>query len=82
MCTTNKTLATEKGKEHSLAELASRRANKPEKKDNASLPAGFPMYFYCNSCGHLADELPESYTGKPKKLCDECQALKDLDWLE
>ena len=75
-------LATQQGKEFALAELKKRRENQPEQKNNSSLPAGFPMYFYCRSCGHLSDELPESYTGTPKKLCDECQALKDLGWLE
>jgi hypothetical protein len=40
------------------------------------------MYFYCISCGGLADVLPESYIGRPSRLCKECQALKDLGWLE
>jgi hypothetical protein len=75
-------LATEKGKKFALAVLRARRANKPDRIDNSSLYAGSPMYFYCISCGHLADELPEGYMSGPKKLCDECQALKDLGWLE
>ena len=40
------------------------------------------MYFYCKACGALSDTLPESYLGIPKDLCDECEALKDLGWLE
>jgi uncharacterized OB-fold protein len=75
-------LATEKGKEYALKQLAKRRKNRPEKIRNSSLPAGSPMYFYCKTCGHLADEKPESYILPPKSLCDECQALKDLGWLE
>lgn|GEM_PF-1744216 len=80
-----KKLATTKGKAFALEALAKRRkANaKKEKIDNSKLPAGSPMFFYCTSCDDLADELPENYfISKPKKLCDECQALKDLGWLE
>jgi hypothetical protein len=75
-------VATTAGKESALAALKQRRANQPSQINNASLPAGSPMYFYCISCGHLSDQLPESYTCTPKKLCEECQALKDLGWLE
>ena len=73
---------TEQGKEAALAALAERRANVPVKIDNASLMAGSPMYFYCISCGHQSDVLPESYFGTPRKLCSECAALKELGWLE
>jgi len=75
-------LATEQGKAYALNCLQQRRENKPKQIDNGSLYAGSPMYFYCKSCGHLADTKPESYFTPPKKLCAECQALKDLGWLE
>jgi hypothetical protein len=75
-------LATEKGKEAALRALAKRRKDKPKQIDNASLYAESPMYFYCISCGHTADVLPEGYLTTPKKLCAECRALKDLGWLE
>jgi hypothetical protein len=75
-------LATQLGKKHALAELAKRRKNQPKQIRNSSLPAGYPMYFYCQTCGHIADTKPESYIFAPKSLCDECQALKDLGWLE
>lgn len=77
-------LATTKGKDVALKALAKRRKENAKKKkiDNGSLYAGSPMYFYCKSCDGLADTLPESYISPPKKLCDECQALKDLGWLE
>lgn len=75
-------LATTKGKEFALAALRKRRKNKPEQKNNALLYAGSPMYYYCESCGHLSDMLPENHVGEPKRLCDECQALKDLGWLK
>lgn len=74
--------ATEKGREYALKQLKKRRANPPKHIDNASLYAGSPMYYYCRACGHTADVLPESHLSLPKKLCTECQALKDLGWLE
>ena len=79
-----KSLATTKGKEFALKALAKRRKEnaKKEKIDNSKLHSGSPMYYYCICCDALADELPESHTSTPKKLCDECQALKDLGWLE
>lgn len=75
-------LATTNGKEFALKALKARRESPPKQIDNASLYAGSPMYFYCISCNHVSDVLPESYLGRPKNLCKECQALKDLDWLE
>ncbi len=75
-------LATTDGREAALQALAERRANKPEQINDSQLPAGSPMHFYCISCGHQSDRLPENYTSPPKELCTECQALKDLGWLE
>jgi hypothetical protein len=74
--------ASNKRKDVALKKLAERRANKPSKVNNAGLYAGSPMYFYCVSCGHASDVLPESYTSPPKKLCEKCQFLKDSGWLE
>ncbi len=76
--------ATTKGKEVALKALADRRTENAtkEKINNASLRAGSPMYFYCQSCGALADTKPEYYITSPKEICDECQALKNLGWLE
>jgi len=71
------------GRSAAVAALNERRENKPNKIDNASLPAGAPMYYYCISCGHLSDTKPENWViGSVKKLCSECQAMKDLGWLE
>jgi len=57
---------------------ARKKANKNKKRiDNASLPAGSPMYFYCRECGDESDVLPESYIGTPKRYCRPCQDLKD-----
>lgn len=75
-------LATMNGKEAALEALRERRENKPEQRDNNTLPAGAPMYFYCISCGHSSDILPENYINLPNKLCIECRALQELGWLE
>jgi hypothetical protein len=74
--------ATIHEKDFALKALAARRQNNLQKKriDNASLPAGAPMYFDCLTCA--ADiVVPEDYMTKPK-LCPECQALKEVGWLE
>lgn len=75
-------METEKGKAHAMEKLQERRDNAPKKINNASLPAGAPMIFYCISCGHVSDRLPESYICRPKKICDECSSMKELGWLE
>ena len=75
-------LATVKGKKFALEALAKRRKKKVKKINNGSLYAGSPMYYYCKSCPCLAEVLPETHISRPKQLCDECQALKDLGWLE
>ena len=78
----SRSFATEQGREAALEALEKRRAHPPVKLDNASLPAGSPMYYYCRACGHLADTKPENwFLTLPKKLCPECQALQDLGWL-
>lgn len=82
---TEKSLATTKGKAHALDALAMRREenSKKERIDNSQLPAGSPMYYYCISCNGISDIKPEGwFLGSVAKLCKECQALKDLDWLE
>lgn len=73
---------TTQGKKKAIAALEKRREenNTRERIDNGSLYAGSPMHFDCLTCG--ADiVVPESYITRPD-LCTECQALKDLDWLE
>lgn len=77
-------LATTRSKKFALEALKKRRAaNKKQKKvDNSSLYAGSPVYYYCVSCGGLADVLSECHIYSPKNLCDECQALKDMNWLK
>lgn len=65
-----------------LEALKARRAARPIRINNGDLPAGSPMYFYCKSCGALADTKPEDYLMPPRPLCSECQGLKDLGWLD
>lgn len=74
--------ATTQGKVAAIKALANRRARNKDRKrvDNSRLPAGSPMYFDCISCGQEMS-VPEDYTTRAK-LCQECQALKDMDWLE
>lgn len=73
---------TQKGKKAALDALAKRRKDPPKRINNADLYAGSPMYYYCVSCGHQSDVLPETHFGRPRQLCGECQALKDAGWLE
>ncbi len=62
-----------------LARLRIRLENKPTQMNNSSLPAGSPMFFYCEICGHESDRLPESYTTSPNKLCTPCRELKEVN---
>jgi hypothetical protein len=43
-------LAAQLGRDRALLPLARRQAT-AQPVDNASLPAGSPMYYYCDSCG-------------------------------
>jgi formylmethanofuran dehydrogenase subunit E len=75
-------LATEQGKKYALERLAERRTANAQKPvvDNASLPAGAPMYYRCKTCGETI-VVPENWITR-RILCVECDALKDLGWLE
>lgn len=75
-------MKTMEGKLAALAALQNRRNHNLEKKrvDNSKLPAGSPMYFDCIGCGQDI-VVPETYLHKPD-LCDECDAMKKLGWLE
>lgn len=55
--------------------LEIRKAAAPKHVDNASLPAGSPMYYYCHSCGHQTAVLPEGWwRTPPPKFCEWCIA--------
>jgi hypothetical protein len=80
----NEELATEQGKEFALKALKARRRKsvKIQKINNSQLYAGSPMYYYCHCCGTISDILPEGHIITPKKYCNQCQALIDLNWMQ
>lgn len=59
-----------------------RRETQPLKIDNSRLYAGSPMYFYCASCGHESDVLPENYLKFPRRFCDPCGELVTFGWIK
>jgi hypothetical protein len=64
--------------EVALKQFAKRKAvNKGKQINNASLPAGSSMYYYCKFCGEHTETLPESHFGAAKTICDPCKALND-----
>ena len=76
--TTNPTM------DKALLQFARRRlyASEIEKIENADIPAGSPMYFYCRHCGIPTEVLPEDYVFPPMRECSQCQGLKNEGWLE
>lgn len=71
-------------KEIALVKVAERKKrNAPKKIDNARLPAGSPMYYYCHGCDTLLVVKPEDWVDDPPpKLCGECASLKERGWLD
>lgn len=71
-------------REEAFAELEERKkkAQGTVRVRNEDLYAGSPMYFYCKYCGLESDVLPESYTERPRKVCNPCQSMKNEGWLE
>ncbi len=44
---------------------------------NEDLPAGSPMYYYCEKCGGISDIKPEDFdprTDPVKHICQNCLA--------
>jgi hypothetical protein len=70
------------GYDAAIEALAERRVKPPVQIQNDTLPAHSPMWFYCRSCGHLADKKQECYLFQPKGLCTECEGLADMGWLQ
>lgn len=56
-------------------------ASKQTNYDNGNLPAGSPVYVYCEHCGILLERLPEDYLFPPLKECSQCTGLKKQGWL-
>ena len=63
--------------EVALSRFVLRRAEHDGKQtDNASLPAGAMMRFYCRHCCKLTETLPETFRRAPKTLCMPCEVLE------
>jgi hypothetical protein len=79
-CPTDSRLA----KEEAIKQFCRRRehAIKHGQIENSSLPAGYPLYFYCNFCGILLETLPEDYLFRPRRQCSQCKGLSELRWLD
>ena len=55
-----------------------RTANVGKQVDNATLPAGAPMYYYCYSCGAQTAVKPEDWVDDPPpRYCNECLTLPE-----
>lgn len=69
--------------EEALRAVAERKTrNAPLMIENASLPAGSPMYYYCHGCSALVAVKPEEwYLDPPPKHCPECLPLAQRGWL-
>jgi len=52
------------------------KKNAGKEIDNSSLVAGSPMYIYCRGCRAHVATLPESYTTRPPRYCEDCEELK------
>ena len=76
-------MLTEEAKQRMLDDLSDRiEANaRMERVNNADLPAGSPMHYYCQLCKALADVLPEEHDCSPAKYCVPCEemVLNDFD---
>lgn len=75
------TLEDDPEKEAALAALEARKMSAPNRVDNASLPQGSPLYFYCTVCGHPSDVVPEASMITPKQLCPACESMKAMGYL-
>ena len=53
-----------------------------EKYDSERLPAGSPIFVYCQHCGILIERLPEDYLFPPYHVCSQCVGLEKQGWLE
>lgn len=56
-----------------------RKANPPQRIDNASLRAGSSMTYYCPLCGHVKAVLPEEHSEPPPRHCWDCSKLVEAD---
>lgn len=63
--------------EVAMAQFEKRRAANAKRGriDNAALPAGAPMFYYCRFCGAQTETLPESHNKAPRVTCEACEVL-------
>jgi len=52
------------------------------KFENADLPAGMPMYFYCSGCGIPTEVLREDFIFRPFTKCSQCYGMEQQGWLD
>lgn len=72
----------EKQQGEALDALADRRAKAPKKINNADLPAGSSMFYYCNLCGAQHYRRSESDFSPVPKFCPPCQQMINAGWTE
>mgnify|MGYP000632417820 CR=1 FL=1 len=51
--------------------------NRGKQRDNGSMPAGSPMYYYCRHCLVHTETLPELHIRAPRVVCNACKVLAD-----
>jgi hypothetical protein len=62
-----------------LGQFARRRAKFVDQKiNNASLPAGSPMHYYCRFCCAPTETLPEIHLKAPETACIPCLILHEM----
>lgn len=58
-----------------------RSAYEGKRIDNARLPAGSPMHYYCRHCHVPTQTLPEVHAERPVTICDGCLLLEKRELL-
>jgi hypothetical protein len=57
-----------------------RKLNIGGQVDNARLPAGAVMYYYCHCCGAKTAMLPEDWVeNPPSRYCPDCEKLPESE---
>ena len=69
---------------HAMRDLAKRKAKakKDGRVNNASLPAGACMYYYCYGCGLESDVRGEGDFSPVEHHCPPCREMKEKGWLD
>lgn len=75
-----KELNSEEKLQEMVDALQLRKLSAPKPVDNASLPAGSSMTYYCRQCRHISDVRGELNFGPVQRYCPECQKMLDQGW--